>query len=169
MLVFTWTSCRPSGQFDSGLVNVILPTWLAVHHGAGRGYLRLAGRCGHQAGGWGEDTLVLRLRTCHLISPRTNARVEAMAMVRTIKKIATARHEAEHPPRSLVKFWKLPPRPPSASPALTERRVARLAVSVPDICFNWVELLRQKTEVNQISFWLKPDSHRETLPEFGLS
>ena len=75
---------------------------------------------------------------------RTNARVEAMAMVRTMKKMATARHEAEQPPRSLVKFWKLPPLPPPAELALTERRVERLPGSVPDICFNWVELLGNK-------------------------
>ena len=73
-------------------------------------------------------------------SPRTNARVDAMAMVTTMKKMATARHEAEQPPRSLVKFWKLPPRPPpSPPPDLTERRVVRpgpVPARVPDIAFN---------------------------------
>ena len=77
-------------------------------------------------------------------SPRTNARVDAMAMVRTMKKMATARHEAEQPPRSLVKFWKLPPLPPLSPPDLTERRLVRPGpgpVRVPDMAFNWVELL----------------------------
>ena len=69
------------------------------------------------------------------VEARTNARVEAMAMVRTMKKMATARHEAEHQPRSLVKFWKLPARPPP-DPTLTEVRVERLGVRLPDICFN---------------------------------
>ena len=74
-----------------------------------------------------------------MASPRTNARVDAMAMVMTMKKMATARHEAEQPPRSLVKFWKLPPLPPPSPPDLTERRVVRPGpepTRVPDIAFN---------------------------------
>ena len=63
-----------------------------------------------------------------------------MAMVTTMKKMATARHEAEQPPRSLVKFWKLPLPPPSP-PDLTERRVVRPGpepepARVPDMAFN---------------------------------
>ena len=77
-----------------------------------------------------------------LFSPMTNASVEAMAMVRTMKNIATARQLPEQLPlRSLEKFAK-PWEAGSLPPALTELSVLRLLWRVPDSCFNWVELLQ---------------------------
>lgn len=72
-------------------------------------------------------------------SPMTNASVEAMAMVRTMKKIATALQLPEQL-RSLEKLVN----PAPALPGLTELRVLRLLCSVPDSCFSWVELLQRE-------------------------
>ena len=63
--------------------------------------------------------------------PITNASVEAIAIVRTMKKMATARQE--QPLRSLVKVWK---------PGFPDCKVFKLLCSVPDSCFNWVVLLK---------------------------
>ena len=64
-------------------------------------------------------------------SPITNASVDAIAIVRTIKNMATARQE--QPLRSLVKVWK---------PGFPDCKVFKLLCSVPDSCFNWVVLLK---------------------------
>ena len=112
----------------------------AVHHGARLGYLSLTRR--HQGGGCNiimrRTSEKYRLRD----SPMTNASVEAMAMVRTMKKMATALQLPEQLPlRSLEKFAK-PWEAGSLPPALTELSVLRLLWRVPDSCFNWVELLQ---------------------------
>ena len=112
----------------------------AVHHGARLGYLSLTRR--HQGGGC---NIIMRRTSekCRLRDlPMTNASVEAMAMVRTMKKMATALQLPEQLPlRSLEKFAK-PWEAGSLPPALTELSVLRLLWRVPDSCFNWVELLQ---------------------------
>ena len=95
-----------------------------------------------------------RMENFVLISPMTNASVEAMAMVRTMKKMATALQLPEQLPlRSLEKFakpWACGSLPP---PALTELRVLRLLWRVPDSCFSWVELLKGvKLQIRRPSF-----------------
>ena len=72
----------------------------------------------------------------------TNASVDAMAMVRTMKNIATARQLPEQLLRSLEKLANPAPAPGPALAAFTEARVLRLLCSVPDSCFSWVALLQ---------------------------
>ena len=74
--------------------------------------------------------------------PMTNASVDAMAMVRTMKNIATARQLPEQLLRSLEKLANPAPAPGPALAAFTEARVLRLLCSVPDSCFSWVALLQ---------------------------
>ena len=69
----------------------------------------------------------------------TNASVDAIAIVRTMKNIATALQLAEQLLRSLENVARPWPTP---EPGLPLPRLLRLLWRVPDSCFNWVVLLK---------------------------